>query len=201
MAKRFADLIFSTLGLIVTFPLFLVIALAIKTDSKGTVFFKHKRVGQHGVLFLMYKFRTMVKNAASIGPAVTYHEDARITKVGHLLRQTKLDELPNLINVWKGEMSFVGPRPEAANYVEHYTQEQQQVLTAKPGITGPAQIEWRNEASRLHNLQNIDKFYIQHIMPQKLALDLKYVHAPPSVLRDLRYMFLTFKAILAKGCQ
>ena len=195
MAKRFFDTSFSTLGLIVTFPLFLIIALAVKMDSRGLVFFKHKRVGQHGLPFLMYKFRTMVVNAATIGPAVTYHVDARITSVGRLLRKTKLDELPNLINVWKGEMSFVGPRPESANYVRHYTQEQQQVLTAKPGITGPAQIKWRDEASRIRNVESIDEFYIQQIMPYKLTLDLEYVQSPTSMVKDLRYIFLTFRVL------
>ncbi|MCZ6680329.1 MAG: sugar transferase [Candidatus Poribacteria bacterium] len=198
MRKRIFDLFFATVGLIFTFPMFLMIALAIKLDSKGSVFFKHKRVGQHGVPFLMYKFRTMVENAAAIGPAVTYHGDTRITRVGHLLRRSKLDELPQLINIWTGEMSFVGPRPETAKYVKHYTSAQQQVLTAKPGITGPAQIEWRDEASRIRGVQNVDAFYTQYIMPHKLALDLKYVQTPTSVWRDLRYILSTLKAIMTK---
>ena len=196
MRKRIFDLFFATLGLIFAFPVFLMIAFAIKWDSKGGVFFKHKRVGQHGVPFFMYKFRTMVDNAAAIGPGVTCHEDSRITRVGHVLRGSKLDELPQLINVWKGEMDLVGPRPEVAKYVRYYTPEQQQVLTAKPGITGPAQIAWRNEAFKIRNAQNIDAFYIQYIMLQKLALDLKYVQTPASVLRDLHYILSTFKALL-----
>ncbi len=198
MGKRIFDLFFATLGLILTFPLFLIIALAIKIESKGSVFFRHKRVGHHGIPFQMYKFRTMVKDAASIGPAVTYHRDPRITRVGHLLRCTKLDELPQLINVWKGEMSFVGLRPETDNYTKYYTEEQRKVLSAKPGITGPAQIAWRNEAELIRNVENVDEFYIQHIMPKKLILDLEYVQSPMSVWRDLHYILATLKVLLTE---
>lgn len=196
-AKRSFDIIFSAFGLVFTLPLFLVIAFAIKVDSKGPVFFKHKRIGLYGEPFLMYKFRTMVASAASIGPGITYHEDTRITALGQLLRKTKLDELPQMINVWRGEMSFVGPRPEVPNYVKHYTSEQEKVLSVKPGITGPAQIEWRDEAAHIRNAENIDEVYIQQIMPQKLVLDIEYVKSPISLLKDLRYILLTVRALLS----
>ena len=196
-AKRSFDIIFSALGILAALPLFLMIAFAIKIDSKGPVFFKHQRIGLNGIPFLMYKFRTMVASAASIGPGITYHEDTRITALGQLLRKTKLDELPQMINVWRGEMSFVGPRPEVPNYVNHYTLEQEQVLTAKPGITGPAQIEWRDEASHIRDVENIDEVYIHQIMPQKLVLDLEYVKSPISLLKDLRYILLTFRTLLS----
>jgi lipopolysaccharide/colanic/teichoic acid biosynthesis glycosyltransferase len=196
MAKRLFDFFFATFGLIVTAPIFLVVALAIKLDSRGPVFFRHKRVGRYGVPFLMYKFRTMVENADSIGPAITTHADARITRVGRILRDAKLDELPQLINVWKGEMSMVGPRPEVAKYVSHYTPEQQEALMVKPGVTGPTQIEWRDEAARLQNIENIDEYYVQHILPQKLAVDLAYVRAPKSVRSDVGYIIQTFRALL-----
>ena len=196
-AKRSFDIIFSALGLVFTLPFFLIIAFAIKIDSKGPVFFKHRRIGLNGIPFLMYKFRTMVASAATIGPGITYHEDTRITALGQLLRKTKLDELPQMINVWRGEMSFVGPRPEVPNYVKHYTSEQQKVLSVKPGITGPAQIEWRDEAAHIRNAENIDEVYIQQIMPQKLVLDIEYVKSPISPLKDLRYILLTVRALLS----
>ena len=196
-AKRSFDIIFSAFGLVFTLPFFLIIAFAIKIDSKGPVFFKHRRIGLNGIPFLMYKFRTMVASAASIGPGITYHEDTRITALGQLLRKTKLDELPQMINVWRGEMSFVGPRPEVPNYVKHYTSEQQKVLSVKPGITGPAQIEWRDEAAHIRNAENIDEVYIQQIMPQKLVLDIEYVKSPISLLKDLRYILLTVRALLS----
>ena len=188
---------FSVLGLLAAFPLFLMIAFAIKLDSKGPVFFKHQRIGLNGIPFLMYKFRTMVASAASIGPGITYHEDTRITALGQLLRKTKLDELPQMINVWRGEMSFVGPRPEVPDYVKRYSPEQVHVLTAKPGITGPAQIEWRDEASYIRDVENIDEVYVQQIMPKKLVLDLEYVKSPISLMKDVQYILTTVRTLLS----
>jgi len=188
---------FSVLGLLAAFPLFLMIAFAIKLDSKGPVFFKHQRIGLNGIPFPMYKFRTMVASAANIGPGITYHEDTRITALGQLLRKTKLDELPQMINVWRGEMSFVGPRPEVPNYVKHYSSEQEQVLAAKPGITGPSQIEWRDEASYIRDVENIDEVYIQQIMPKKLVLDLEYVKSPISLMKDVQYILTTVRTLLS----
>ncbi|MDE0185216.1 MAG: sugar transferase [Candidatus Poribacteria bacterium] len=196
-AKRFFDVMFSVLGLLAALPLFLMIAFAIKLDSKGPVFFKHQRIGLNGIPFLMYKFRTMVASAASIGPGITYHEDTRITALGQLLRKTKLDELPQMINVWRGEMSFVGPRPEVPNYVKHYSPEQVHVLTAKPGITGPAQIEWRDEASYIRDVEKIDEVYVQQIMPKKLVLDLEYVKSPISLMKDVQYILTTVRTLLS----
>ncbi len=136
--------------------------------------YRGERVGKDGRPFLMYKFRTMVLKADRIGPAVTYRDDPRITKVGRFLRRTKLDELPQLINVLKGEMSLVGPRPEDPSYVAHYNAQQREVLRVKPGITGLTQLQYRDEASMLKG-DSADEDYLRRIMPEKVKLDLSYV--------------------------
>lgn len=175
MAKRILDVVVSGLGLALLSPLMLALAICIKLDSRGPVLYRGERVGKDGEPFQMYKFRTMVVEADRIGPAVTYREDPRITRAGGFLRRTKLDELPQLINVLKGEMSLVGPRPEDPSYVAHYTAEQREVLRVKPGVTGPTQLEYRDEASMLE-ARTADAHYLSEIMPEKLELDLLYVH-------------------------
>ena len=175
MAKRILDVVVSGLGLALLSPLMLALSVCIKLDSRGPLFYRGKRVGKDGEPFRMYKFRTMVVEADRIGPALTYREDPRITRVGGFLRRTKLDELPQLINVLKGEMSLVGPRPEDPSYVAHYTAEQRKVLRVKPGVTGPTQLEYRDEASMLE-ARTADAHYLSEIMPEKLELDLLYVH-------------------------
>ncbi len=149
MRKRSFDIAISSIGLLLLLPLFLVIGIAIKLSSRGPVFYKGNRIGRHGEPFGMYKFRSMITDAAKIGPSVTYQDDPRITRVGRFLRGTKLDELPQLINVLKGDMSLVGPRPETDDHVIHYTPEQRRVLNVRPGIAGLAQIEWHDEESRI----------------------------------------------------
>lgn len=180
-AKRIFDLIFTVPGLIVLLPFFVLIALWIKLDSKGPVFYRQERVGKYGKTFRIYKFRTMVKNADKIGGAITIGNDPRITKVGRFLRKYKIDELPQLINVLKGEMSLVGPRPEVIKYVNLYTSEQREVLNLIPGITDPASIKYRNEnillaASRDTYEASYDpeQVYIQEIMPDKIRINLEY---------------------------
>jgi lipopolysaccharide/colanic/teichoic acid biosynthesis glycosyltransferase len=189
VAKRTLDLILSLVGLALLWPLLASLALWIKLDSPGPVFYRGKRVGQHGRPFFMYKFRTMVLGAESQGPAVTYRDDPRITRAGSFLRRTKLDELPQLFNVIKGDMSWVGPRPEDPKYVALYTEEQRQVLTVKPGVTGPTQLEYRDEASMLSG-ESVDEEYVSRIMPEKLKSDLEYVRTR-SLLLDLKILWRT----------
>ena len=194
MAKRALDLLISILGLLVLCPLLLFLAIWVKLDSRGPVLYRGRRVGIDGQPFHMYKFRTMVQGAESRGPAVTYRDDPRITKAGRFLRRTKLDEFPQLLNVLKGEMSLVGPRPEDPSYVELYTPEQRRVLNVKPGITGPTQLEYRDEASMLHG-DSVDEEYVMRIMPEKLKLDLEYVRTR-SLLLDLKILWRTATTLL-----
>jgi len=196
MAKRALDLVISILGLLLLSPLLLVLALWIKLDSRGPVLYRGKRVGKDGRSFLMYKFRTMVMGAEKRGPAVTYRGDPRITPAGRFLRKTKLDELPQLLNVLRGEMSLVGPRPEDPSYVGFYTPEQRQVLSVKPGITGPTQLEYRDEASMLQG-EGVDEEYVTRLMPEKLKLDLEYV-GTRSLLLDLKILWRTATTLLSR---
>ncbi len=195
MAKRALDLLVSSLALLLLSPLLLVLALWVKLDSTGPVLYRGKRVGKDGQPFLMYKFRTMVEGAERRGPAVTYRDDPRITRAGRFLRRTKLDELPQLLNVVKGEMSLVGPRPEDPSYVALYTQEQRQVLSVKPGITGSTQLEYRDEASMLQG-DSVDEEYVTRLMPEKLKLDLEYVRTR-SLLLDLKILWRTAMTLLS----
>lgn len=175
-AKRLFDLLFTIPGLILVFPLFLFIALWIKLDSPGPIFFRQERVGFGGRPFMILKFRTMVMNAESIGPKVTSDGDPRITRSGRWLRKYKLDELPQLINVLKGEMSLVGPRPEVPEYVAHYPADvREQVLSVPPGITDFAAIEFRDENAMLEHAADPQRTYLERILPIKLKLYLKYV--------------------------
>lgn len=174
MAKRLFDLCAAIVGLILLLPVFGAVAIAIKLDSPGSVFFRGKRVGKDGNIFYIYKFRTMVADAAQRGPGITTRTDNRITRVGRFLRRTKIDELPQLINVIKGEMSLVGPRPEDPAYVAHYTPEQRKVLTVLPGITSAASLAFRNEEQLLQGA-NWERIYLEEVMPRKLAIELAYL--------------------------
>jgi lipopolysaccharide/colanic/teichoic acid biosynthesis glycosyltransferase len=193
MAKRAFDLFVSLAGLVLLFPLLVVIATAIKLDSPGPVFFLGKRVGRGGHTFYIYKFRSMVAHAAQKGPGITTAGDTRITRVGKMLRRTKLDELPQLLNVVRGEMSLVGPRPEDPRYVALYTPEQRRVLSVRPGITSPASLKYRNEEQILAqgNLQDV---YVNKVMPEKLAIELDYLHRQ-TFCRDLGVLVATFAAL------
>ena len=197
MAKRALDLVISTLLLILLSPLMLALGLWVRLDSPGPALYRGKRVGKDGRPFLMYKFRTMVEEAERQGPAVTFRDDPRVTRAGRFLRRTKLDELPQFLNVVKGEMSMVGPRPEDPTYVALYDQEQRQVLTVRPGITGPTQLEYRDEASMLQG-SSVENEYVTRIMPQKLKLDLEYVRSR-SLALDLMILWQTTRDLLFRG--
>jgi lipopolysaccharide/colanic/teichoic acid biosynthesis glycosyltransferase len=194
MLKRLFDIVASTIGLIVLSPVLVGIALAVKVSSPGPIFYRANRVGRYGNHFKLLKFRSMVINADKIGPSVTGASDSRITPIGRFLRRTKLDELPQLLNVIRGEMSIVGPRPEDPRYVAHYTEEQRQVLNVRPGITSPASIQYRDEESMLTG-DNWENHYIQEVMPVKLTIDLEYAQSP-SILRDFGIILRTIRAVV-----
>jgi len=174
MAKRVYDLLFSTIGLLVLGLPLLAIAAVVKRSDNGPAFYKQQRVGRYGRLFWIWKFRTMVVNADRLGPGVTQDGDPRITRVGRLLRKTKLDELPQLWNVFRGDMSFVGPRPELPRYVERYTEAQREILRLKPGITDLATLQFRNEEALLRKAPDVERFYLEHCVPRKIELNLIY---------------------------
>jgi len=173
-AKRFYDLFFAAIGLILLSPLLLLIALAIKLSDRGPIFYRQRRIGRYGIPFFIWKFRTMVSNADVCGPSVTSNDDPRITPLGRILRPTKLDELPQLWNVLSGDMSLVGPRPEVARYVEHYSHEQRTILKHKPGITDLASLCFRNEETLLKSSGSAEQFYVEHLLPRKLKLNEDY---------------------------
>ncbi len=195
MIKRIFDIVFSAFGLIVLSPLFLIIAIWIKLDSKGPVFYKQVRVGKNSKDFQIIKFRSMQINAEK-GRLITIGQrDPRITSSGYYIRKYKLDELPQLINVLKGEMSFVGPRPEVRKYVALYNTEQQKVLSVQPGITDIASIKYKNENELLATAADPDKTYIEKIMPDKLKYNLEYIEQQ-SFLFDLKIIFKTLKEVV-----
>ena len=173
LRKRAFDMVCAALGLLVLSPVLLLCALLVGLTSPGGVLFRQERVGKDGVPFTIYKFRSMRKDNA--GLKISTSGDSRITPVGRVLRKTKLDELPQLWNVLKGDMSFVGPRPEVREYTDLYTPEQRQVLLVRPGITGLASIRYRNENDLLSASTDPNRTYIEEVMPAKLALDLEYI--------------------------
>ena len=195
-AKRLFDLLLALALLVLLSPVFAIVAWLIKREDGGPVFYGGGRVGQHEKFFKILKFRTMILNADKLGPAITTGDDRRITQIGRFLRHYKLDELPQLVNVIKGEMSLVGPRPEAPAYVALYTPEQRQVLSVKPGITGLAAIEYRHEA-RLLKEATLADVYEREIMPAKLKLDLEYIRRR-SFLYDLQLLARTALALFSK---
>lgn len=197
LGKRTFDLVFAIIALLLLSPFFLLGSLLAKFQSKGPVFYKAKRVGKDEAVFEMYKFRTMVVNADTLGGSLTTYRDTRITRIGRFLRWTKLDELPNLINVIKGEMSLIGPRPEAPDYVKYYTEVQKQVLQVKPGMTGPSQLANRDEEEKLKGQQDAEHYYITELMPKKLALDLHYV-ATQSIASDIGWLLKTVWVVIVR---
>ncbi len=194
-AKRIFDLVCTIPGLIILSPFFLLIAICMKLTDRGPVFFSQERIGYKGEQFRILKFRTMVVDADKKGGQLTVGKDPRITRVGSLLRKTKLDELPQLINVLKGEMSLVGPRPEVPKYVNLYTAQQQKVLDLMPGITDPASIEYRNENEILSRAADPESVYKKEIMPEKIRLNLDY-GKEASVMTDIYIIFKTIGKIL-----
>ena len=193
--KRLIDIVLSGCGILVLLPVYLVIAVAVKLDDPGPVFYRQVRVGRNGKEFRIYKFRTMVVDADKKGLAITVGRDNRITRMGSLLRKTKLDELAQLINVFTGEMSFVGPRPEVPKYVDMYTPYQRQVLLVRPGITDYASIAYRNENDLLAGADDPEKMYIEKIMPDKIELNMKYLREI-SPLADIRLILSTIVAVI-----
>lgn len=188
--KRLFDIGFSAAVLVALAPLFAVIALIIKLTSPGPVFYMAQRTGRSGQPFKLYKFRSMVVGADKQGPGITTAGDARITRIGRILRKSKLDELPQFINVLRGEMSLVGPRPEDPRYVALYTPEQREVLMVRPGITSPASVYYRDEESLLTG-DDWESRYIQEIMPAKLQIDLDYARSG-DLLDDFKIIGRTF---------
>ncbi|MDO9004219.1 MAG: sugar transferase [Aquabacterium sp.] len=198
MSKRLFDLLLASLGLLLLSPALLLVALAIKLDSPGPVFFRQERVGRFGQPFRIHKFRTMRHDPQGTGPQITVGADHRITRIGHALRGSKLDELPQLIDVWLGRMSLVGPRPEVPRYVSHYPASvRDKVLSVRPGITDLASIEYRDESSVLARASDPEHAYIHEILPHKLALAVRYVDQA-SVWTDIRLIARTLAAI-ARG--
>lgn len=188
--KRTFDFTFALMSLVLLVPLLAVIAAAIKLGDKGPAIFSQTRIGQFGRPFRMYKFRTMVPQAELLGIQLTVGDDHRITKVGRWLRRTKLDELPQLWNVVKGEMSFVGPRPEVPRYVAFYTIEQRRVFEVRPGITDPVSLEFFNESAMLKHMQSPEAAYIKLVLPYKLAINLRYLRRR-TVASDVFVMLAT----------
>lgn len=172
LGKMLFDKVMALFLLIIFAPLFLVIAIWIKIDSEGEIFFRQIRITQYGKQFRIYKFRTMVKNAEAIGTQVTTQHDRRITKLGGLLRKYRIDEIPQLLNIVKGEMSFVGTRPEVAKYVEHYTDEMLATLLLPAGVTSEASIMYKDEEQLLTGSENADEAYINEILPAKMQWNL-----------------------------
>lgn len=196
IAKRIFDLLASALGLLLLAPLMLVVALAIKLDSRGPVMFRQERVGRHGKRFRIHKFRTMTHDTQGRGPLITVGGDARITRVGGWLRRAKLDELPQLIDVFKGDMSIVGPRPEVPKYVALYPPAlKDKVLSVRPGITDPVSLRFIDESALLARAADPEREYIEVVMPQKLAAAVAYAeHA--SIASDMRVIAQTLRALL-----
>lgn len=195
--KRQFDIVASGIGLIVLSPLFLILALWIKLDSKGPVFYRQVRVGYKNKEFRIFKFRSM-RVGADKGSLVTIGgHDPRITRSGYFIRKFKLDELPQLINVFIGDMSLVGPRPEVRHYVDYWTPEQMHVLDVRPGITDPASIKFRNENELMETAEDPERYYIEVIMQEKIKLYLEYVQKH-SFWYDLGLIFKTFRAIVCE---
>lgn len=175
-AKHAVDFSLALLGVLILLPVFALIGLVIKLDSPGPVFFRQKRVGRGGSTFFIFKFRTMVHGAYKMGSRLTVKRDPRITRLGKILRWSKLDELPQLLNVVRGDMSLIGPRPEDPHFVEFYTPLQRQVLDMRPGLVGPSQIQGRDEVEDYPDgIKDTERYYVEHILPPKLARDLEYV--------------------------
>ena len=194
-AKRVFDLILASVVLFISFPFFVFFSIAIKLDSKGGVFYRAKRTGKNSRVFKMYKFRSMFENADKIKIFSTSEDDSRITKIGKLMRKYKIDEIPQLMNILKGEMSFVGPRPEVPYYTSMFKGEEKDILSIKPGFTDFASVKFRNEAELLKGSDNPDKAYEELIRPEKIRLQLKYMQKRNFWL-DIKIVLKTISKVL-----
>jgi lipopolysaccharide/colanic/teichoic acid biosynthesis glycosyltransferase len=196
MLKRLFDFFSSLTALIFLLPFFFIVALLIAIEGGFPVFFTQTRIGKNKIPFQLLKFRTMVKDADKLGKITIGKRDPRVTNIGHFLRSYKLDELPQLLNILKGEMSVVGPRPEVQEYVDLYTEEQNKVFLAKPGLTDYASLKYINESEVLAKSSDPNKTYIEEVMPAKLQLNLKYIEEQ-GLLTDLKIIFKTIGKILS----
>ena len=195
--KRGFDVVIAVIMLIIFAIPMLIIAIMIKLDSPGPVFYRQERVTTYGKLFRIHKFRTMVNNADKIGSAVTVGGDARITKVGNRLRNLRIDEIPQLIDVLSGNMSFVGTRPEATKYVKQYTNEMNATLLLPAGITSEASIRYKDEATLLDAADNVDRVYVEEVLPEKMKYNLQSIRGY-SFVREIETMFRTVFAVFGK---
>lgn len=187
MVKRSFDILLSLLGLILLSPFLCIIAILMKLDSKGPLLFRQVRVGKNGLPFQILKFRTMMDTKHWSGPPLSPMNDPRVTSMGAILRRFKINELPQLINVLKGDMSFVGPRPEVPEFVSFYSPQERKILSVRPGIVGPSQIHMRNEEELYAEDADPQEYYVKHILPKKLRVDLDYIHSR-SFLKDMGYL-------------
>lgn len=198
MLKRLFDVIFSTIGIILALPIMIVISFLIKKDSKGPIFYKATRVGKHGRVFKMYKFRSMIVNAEKVGGPSTSADDPRMTRIGGFMRKYKIDELPQFINILKGDMSFVGPRPEVPSEVETYTKEEKDIiLSVTPGMTDLASLADLGEEEILRGSADPHQTYREKIKPQKLKLQQEYIKTK-SFLLDIKILLWTILQLLKK---
>jgi lipopolysaccharide/colanic/teichoic acid biosynthesis glycosyltransferase len=195
MLKRLFDIFFSLAGILILLPFFIVIAICIVIDSRGGVFYSQERIGRGGAAFRLLKFRSMYSHADQAGLLTVGERDGRITRTGYFIRKYKIDEFPQLINVLKGEMSIVGPRPEVKKYVDMYSEEQRKVLSVRPGLTDYASIEYSRESELLGKAADPEKVYVEEVMPAKLALNMNYIREK-NLLTDVKIIFRTFIKIL-----
>lgn len=191
---RFFDILFSLIGLAIISPLIILLSIAIKIESKGPVFFKQIRIGLNGNPFKLYKFRSMYENSERKGQITIGSNDKRITRVGRFIRKYKMDELPQLFNVFKGDMSLVGPRPEVPKYVEKYSEYQMRVLSVRPGITDYASIYFSNENDILAHKDNPEEYYVKFLIPQKIRLNMIYIKNY-NILVYFKIIFTTIRKI------
>src|SRR6266481_4111096 len=196
--KRIFDIVVSLVGLILLLPLLVFVAVLIKLDSRGPVFFRQQRIGMAFRPFQILKFRTMIDNAQRRGGLITFAGDTRITRVGGILRKTKIDELPQLINVLRGDMTFVGPRPEVPEFVELFRQDYEEILTVRPGMTDLASLKYRDEAAVLGCSNNPQEEYLRHVLPDKINLNKEYIRRS-SFFFDLTLILKTLLNYLSTG--
>lgn len=196
--KRIFDMIFAILLCILLLPLFAIVSIAIKIDSKGPILFRQVRVTQYGREFKIIKFRTMIKDAEKFGLQITTNEDVRVTKVGKILRKYKLDEIPQLLNIINGDMSFVGTRPEVVKYVSYYTDEMRATLLLPAGVTSEASIQYKNEELLIPNADDGDEFYINYVLPEKMKYNLKIIEEF-SIFNELNIILKTVVRVMKKN--
>nr|WP_154540048.1 sugar transferase [Anaerococcus porci] len=195
--KRVFDIIMSLFMIIILSPLLIILGILIKIDSKGSPIYKSNRVTQYNRVFKIYKFRTMIEGADKLGSQVTIDNDTRITRIGKTLRKYRLDELPQLFNILKGDMSFVGTRPESVHYVKYYTNEMYATLLMRAGVTSKASIEYKDEAELLNMAENVDNIYINKILPGKMEININTLKNF-SLINEFKILFNTIIAVIRK---